>query len=895
MDWLNEIGRRLRHLFRRAEWENDLAEEMRLHLDLRAADKGSEALAKRKFGNAALLREESRSVWGWAFWDALAQDLRYALRTLAANKGFAAAAVVSLTLGIGANTAIFSIVDAVMLRSLPVEDPHRLVELQAGTGPAVGAHVTNPIWEAVRDSQHAFSGTLAYSPDRFDLTTGGESHFASGYWVSGDFFHVLGVPALRGRVFTQQDDLHGGGRSGAVAVISYAFWQANFAGDPNVLGKIVSLNRHAFEIVGVTPPWFRGLEADQVFDIAIPIGCEPLLHTDMSALDHRSWWWLRMVGRLEPGETLQQAQARMNSIAPEINRATLPTNWDAQGQARYLKRAFSLQPGATGFSGTQKKYKNALFMLMSVVGLVLLIACINIANLLLAQATARRREISIRLAIGASRARVIRQLVTESLLLALFGAGGGMLFSTWGARLLVRLLCTKNNQLDIDLSPDLHVLAFTAAIAVATALFFGLAPALRASGLGPNQVLKENARGAVHGGTRVTLGKALVTGQVALSLMLLTAAGLFLSTLRNYLTVDTGFNPHNILLVKTAVPPDRIPMKLRGPVFSGILTELRGLPNVRSAASSMLTPVTGFFWNMDMHPEGYQPKPIEDDVLVYFNRVSPGYFRTMETPLLMGRDFSQVDTITSPKVMIVGEATARHFWGNANPIGKTMGTDDGPVKNVSWQVVGVVKDAKYTKLDEPLLKTAFVPASQDAAPGNEWNFEIRYDGPAEALVPAVRSAIGAANKDASLEFQTLDAQIGDTLVQPRLVALLSTFFGFFALLLAAIGLYGIFSYVAARRRGEIGIRMALGAAQRSVTWLILRDVIFMLAVGTTLGAAISLLTGRFVKSLLFGVQATDPRTLAIAAAILCASAVFAAYLPARRAAKMDPMAALREE
>ena len=898
MEWLSEFGRRMRQLFRRKQWEDDLAEEMRLHLDLRAAEKGSEALAKRKFGNAALISEESRGVWGWAFWDSLAQDLRYALRALAANKGFTAAAILSLTLGIGANTAIFSIVDAVMLRSLPVEDPHRLAKIHVGIANEDrrrGAVVTNPIWEAVRNSEQAFSGVLAYSPNRFDLADGGESHFSNGLWVSGDFFRVLGVRAWRGRVIGTDDDRHGGGSAGPVAVISYGFWQANFAGDPNVLGRTISLDRHKFEIVGVTPPWFRGLIADQPFDVAIPIGCEPLLHTDMSALDHRSWWWLRMMGRLKPGETPEQAQAQMNSLAPEINRATVPTGWAAPDRQRYLKRSFWLESGATGISITGTTYKTALFTLMTVVGLVLLIACVNIANLLLARATSREREISIRLAIGASRSRVIRQMLTESLVLALAGGACGLLFSVWGARLLVRLLSTKTNQVDMNLSPDLHVLGFTLAVAVLTGVLFGLAPALRATGVGPSQALKENARGSVHGETRFTLGKMLVTGQVALSLMLLTAAGLFLGTMRNFLKVDAGFNPHHVLLVEAAVPPDRIPQQLRAPLFRKILADLRALPNVRSAASSNMAPVGHDFWNQDAHPEGYQPKPVEDDVLVYLNRVSPGYFRTMETPLAMGRDFSDRDTLGSPKAMIVSASTARHFWAGQNPIGKTIGLDGPGGKMDNYQVIGVVKDAKYAELDEPLIWTGFVASTQEAEPGPQLRFEIRYDGPAEAVVAAIRPAIAAMNKDAALEIRTLDERISDSLVQPRLVALLSSFFGLLALLLASIGLYGVISYAAARRRGEIGIRMALGAAQGAVMWLVLRDVAFILAVGTALGVASSLVAGRFIKSLLFGLEATNPATLATAAAVLCVSAIFAAYVPARRAAKMDPMTALREE
>jgi predicted permease len=531
---------------------------------------------------------------------------------------------------------------------------------------------------------------------------------------------------------------------------------------------------------------------------------------------------------------------------------------------------------------------------MSVVGLVLLIACVNIANLLLARATSRQREISIRLAIGASRSRVIRQLLTESLLLAFAGAVCGLLFSVWGARLLVHLLSTRAKQIDVSVSPDLQVLAFTAAIAVFTGLLFGLAPALRATGIGPNHALKENARGTVQGGARFTLGKALVTGQVALSLMLLTAAGLFLGTMRNFLRLDPGFNPHNVLLVKTVVPADRIQQQLRTPFFSKILSDLRALPNVRSAASSMMAPVAHGFWNQDARPEGYQRQPDQDDVLVNLNRVSPGYFRTMETSMLMGRDFSDRDTLASPKAMIVGEETARHFWANQNPIGKTIALE-APGSDVTYQVVGVVRNAKYSDLDEPLIKTGFVASMQDPNPSPEKYFEIRFDGPAEAVIAAVRPVIGAINRDAALEIRTLDERISDSLVQPRLVALLSSFFGFLALLLATIGLYGVISYAAARRRGEIGIRMALGAAEGAVTWLILRDVALILTIGTALGVGVSLAAGRFIKSLLFGLEATNPATLTLAAVVLCASAIFAAYLPARRAAKMDPMTALREE
>lgn len=901
MAWLKELWRRVQYLANRKRLDDELAEEMRLHLQLRAEEKAADGIAppdaetqaRVRFGNVSQLRESSREVWGWTFWETLAQDVRYALRRLGAAPGFTATAVLSLMLGIGANTAIFSILNAVMLRSLPVEDPRQLVEINSEGGPIT----TNPIWEQVRDHQQAFSGALAYSSTRFDLTEGGESRYAQGLWVSGDFFHVLGVPAIRGRVLTPSDDRHGGGPSGPVAVISYTFWKTHFAGDPDVVGKAVRLDRHLFTVVGVAPQWFTGLDVDQGFDVAVPIGCEPLLNTDRSALGERSWWWLRMVGRLAPNQTRAQAEARMNSIAPEIARATLPKNWGPDGQKRYLRRSFVLRPAATGFSGTARQYRTALFTLMTVVGLVLIIACANIANLLLARAAARQREISVRLAIGASRLRIIRQLLTESLLLSLAGAASGLLFATWGSRMLIGLLSTTRNEIQLDLSPDLHLLAFTVAVAALTGLLFGLAPAFRATSAGPNQVLKESVRNTVHGSSRFGLGKALVTGQVALSLLLLVGAFAFLGTLYNLVTIDPGFDRHNVLLVQATIPAAEVRKELRADMYDRMLQRLRAIRGVRSASSSMLTPISHFVWNEDTKPEGYQAKPVQDDRLVYFNRISPGYFRTMGTPLLLGRDFSERDTLTSTKVIIVGEAAARHFWGSANPIGKKISTDhEGNTSEEDmFEVIGVVKDAKYEELNEQTLKTAFVPARQDKEPRPGIAFELRSDRPLDLIASAVPAAIAEVNRETSIELRSFESQIQDSLMQPRMVALLSVFFGLLALVLAVTGLYGVISYTATRRRGEIGIRMALGAEYRTVMWLVLRDVAVMLAAGTVLGVAASAAASRLVNSLVYGVRPADPQTLLLAAAVLTAATAIAGYLPARRAARMDPMVALRDE
>jgi predicted permease len=537
------------------------------------------------------------------------------------------------------------------------------------------------------------------------------------------------------------------------------------------------------------------------------------------------------------------------------------------------------------------QYRTALFTLMAVVGLVLLIACANIANLLLARAAARQREISIRMAIGAARRRVMRQLLSESLLLSLLGAVGGLLFAVWGSRLLVRFLSTAGNELQLDTAPDFHVLAFTMGIAVLTGLLFGLAPALRATRVSANNVLKEHARGMVA--SRFGLGRALVTGQVALSLMLLVAAGLFLGTLRNLLTTDLGFNRHNVLLVGADMMQTNVPKEQRPRVYREIVERLRTIPGVSSASSSRMTPIGRGQWDSEIYPEGYSPKG-KDDTLVYFNRVSPGYFATMRQPLLLGRDFSNHDDASAPLVMLITDSAARRFFGLTNPIGKTIRAE-GPGKEGLYQVIGVVKDAKYEAVDEGLTMTVYVACAQDSNPWPQVNFEIRTERRVETFIPAFRAAIGEVNRGISLEFHNFETQVSDSLLQPRMVALLSAFFGGLALLLAMIGLYGVTAYGVARRQAEIGIRMALGARPGSVVWLVLREVAMMLAIGTLLGLGASLAAGRLVASLLYGVKPYDAAPLAIAAVALGIATGIAAYLPAHRAARLDPMAALRDE
>jgi predicted permease len=897
MNKLREWWRQLRFRLMGQSFDADLAEEMRLHLDLRAAEKQTDGIspaeaessARRRFGNATLLREKSRDAWGWTSLDTWLQDLRYAIRTLIASPGFAVTVVLSLALGIGANTAIFSILNAVMLRSLPVEDPHGLVKIQIGES---DDDVTNPIWEQVRDHQQAFSGTLAYSSERFDLAAGGESRFTEGMWVSGDFFRVLGVPAMEGRVFSADDDRRG---AEPLAVISYSFWQRNLGGDAGALGKTVRLNRHLFTIVGVTPPWFTGLDVDHSYDVAIPIACNPMLHTERNVLDSRLTWWLQMIGRIPAGESISQAQDRMRSIAPEIFRATVPLEIPAENQKEYRQRSFSLKPAATGFSETGAQYRTALLTLMAIVGLVLLIACANVANLLLARAAARQRELSVRMSMGAGRWRVIRQLMTESIFLSAIGSTFGFLLALWGSRLLVHMLSTTAHPLEINLSPDPRVLAFTIGVTLLTALLFGFAPAVRATKIELNQVLKESARAAVPGARRFNLSKLLVTGQVALSLVLLVGAGLFLGTLRNLLTLDAGFTRRNILLVSAEAQEAGVPEARRLSTFQEILARLQSIPGVVAAASSSIEPMGRGGWAQLSQPEGFVAKSPRD-TLLFLNRVSSKYFETMRTPLLLGRDFNDRDNLNSAPVVIVSESTARKFFSAANPIGKTIGLEGGAFdKYVAFQVIGVAKDAKYNRLNESPRSLAYFAAGQDPAPWSKLVFEIRSETPVEALIPAVRSAVGGVNKDIALVFRSFETQVNESMLQPRVVASLASTFAGLALVLAMVGLYGVTAYAVTRRSGEIGIRMALGAQRTSVIWLILRDVMLLLGIGMVFGLAGSLAAGRLVTSLLYGVRPNNPAQLTGAVLTLALCTALAAYLPARRAAQLDPMNALRDE
>jgi putative ABC transport system permease protein len=820
--------------------------------------------------------------------DALLQDLRYAIRALRSSPGFAAVAILSLALGIGANTAIFSLIDSVILKTLPVSHPEQLLQVTMEKN----SSFTNPIWEQVRDRQDVFSGIFAYGNARFNLAAGGEARYTQGYFVAGQFFDTLGLHAVLGRTLSVADDKRG---CAGTAVLSYGFWQKEYGGRNDIVGKSISLDNHPFEIIGVVQPGFTGVDVGVEKDVYIPICSEKIIHSG-SMLDQRSSWWLRVIGRPMAGVSARQAEARLKTLAPSVFEATIPPNWKPDQQGKYRQSTFDTQPAASGLSNLRRQYQQALMILMAIVGAVLLIACANVANLLLARSAARQREIAIRMALGSGRARLMRQLLTESLVLSLTGAALGILFAQWGTRLLVRFLSTSGNQVFLDLTIDARVLGFTAGIAILTGLAFGLAPAWRGTRVDPQSAMKANARGVIEG-SKFGLGKALVVLQVALSLMLVVGAGLMLTTFFKLETVDPGFKPEHILLTTVDLRNGHYPKERRAGVFREMLEHLRAMPGVRSASASTMTPISNSFWNEDLQIEGYTSKG-QDDTLVYFNQVSDGYFETMGIQLVAGRDFNSHDTPASPKVAIINQTADNRYFAGRNPIGGRYRAEEGNRMSDVVEIIGVVKDGKYGTLREDILPSAYVADGQgrEEAQRDFITFELRVAGGAPtSIISSVKSAIADVNRDVSLQFKALAVQVDESLARERLLATLSGFFGVLALLLAMIGLYGVMSYNVARRRNEIGIRMALGAEQSRVLRMVLGEVAILIGTGLAIGLGAAIGTTRFVESFLYGMKPNDPWTLSLAAGVLALVAALAGFVPARRASRLDPMAALRDE
>jgi len=819
---------------------------------------------------------------------AVMNDLRDALRALKASPIVSAVAILSLALGVGANTAIFSLVDSLMLRSLPVREPQRLAFLEGGAW-------TNPIWEQIRERQHElFDGAIAWSRQQFDLASGGESRLVEGLWASGGFFDVLGVPAVLGRTFTPADDRRGGGMDGPVAVISHRFWQQRFTGAADVIGRPLTISRVPYTIVGVTPPEFFGPEVGTGFDVIVPIGTEPLVRGSNSGLDIRSMWWLDVMVRLRPGQGLDEANTALRGVQPQIRDATLPQRWPPSDLANYIKEPFTLVAATTGPSFIRARYQRPLLAIMVVVALVLLIACANLANLMLARANGRRHELSVRLALGASRLRLARQFLAESLLLAVLGGAAGLALAYWGGRLIVQQLSTWRGTVFLDLSLDWRVLGFTAAVAILTAVIFGTAPALRATRAQPNDALKEQGR-AFAGEGRAALGTPLVVAQVALSLVLVVAAGLFVRTFMALADRDLGFNRESILVVSIDAEASKADQTARPALFERVTAAVAAVPGVERSAASAITPVSGMMWNgLFEFPE--LPALSRRDRIISQNFVTPGWFAAYETSLMAGRDFGATDRAGSPPVAIVNQAFLRKYMAEGAPLGRTLKPAPRPGEpSAPIQIVGVVEDAAYRSVRDAAPPIVYRPLAQADRFPPFLSVSVRAaSGAPAALTRGMVDAIGQVDRDLAISFRPLSAQVNDALAQERVLAMLSGFFGVLALLLAGIGLYGVTSYAVSRRRTEIGIRMALGADAAGVVRLILKRVALLVAVGIAGGIGVSLWAARFVSTLLYQLEPRDPVTLAGAALVLAAIGALAGWLPARRAARIEPAEVLRQ-
>jgi predicted permease len=834
------------------------------------------------------------------------QDIRYGLRILLKKPGFTFVAVLSLALGIGANTAIFSLLDAVLLKTLPVKEPEQLVLF--GNGKNMGATdgfpdeswdlFSYPFYRKVQQRSDLFSSVGSLLSIPWDVhgfvnvnSTSSDIESMQVQLVSGSYFPVLGINAGLGRVLNESDDQNAGGHP--VAVVSYAWWQKRLGGNPSAVGKTITIDDTAYTIVGVTPKEFFGTTVGSAPDLWVPLAMEkqmPPAH--WSERDNDEFQSLYIVGRLQSGVSAAQASAAVNLLFQQYLQARAGSQPNPQRLKDMQNASVELTPVSRGLSSLREQFSASLKILMGVVALVLLIASANVANLLLAHGAARTKEFALRMAVGAGRLRLVRQLFTESALLVSLGAIAGLAFAWWGTRLLLMLASDGPEALPLQVTPSWRLLAFTISVSALCALVFGIAPALRAARIEPNTSLK-GGKNPTLSPLKNPLGKAFVIAQVALSLLLLVGAGLFVRTLINLQSIPSGFNQENALIL--SVDTSATGYKAEDAKLPALLTEVedkvRAIPNVQAASFAFFTFHQGF-WTSDAYTredgiaEG-QGRALRNNI------VGKDFFAAMGLPVKEGRIFGPQDTKDSQKVALVNEAMVRKFFPTGSPVGKRFGID-GPETTESIEVVGIVKDAKFGSLQEKFAPMAFYPHAQ--RPDALSNLVVRFSGPASSVVPQIRETIKQINRNLPVDdVRTLSDHINRSLTQQTLVARLGSFFGLLALLLACIGLYGVMSYGVARRTNEIGIRMALGARNRGVLWLVLREALLLVAIGLVIGVFASLALTKTAASLLYELKPNDPLTIAAATLLLATVAAVAGYLPARRAARVDPMTALREE
>jgi predicted permease len=892
------IASRVVGLFSKRRREADLNDEVQAHLELLAEEYGrrgmspgeARAAARREFGGVDQVKETYRDQRGWPLIDALAQDVRYAVRTLAKTRGFTTVAIVTLGLGIGANTAIFTLIDTLMLRVLPVRDPHELVRLTRTQGGApAGENFSYPQVRAFAEHNQIFSGLTAFSGDTFTVGPPDGLVTTGGAWVSGGFYQTLGLEPAAGRLLRPDDDRPG---AAPVAVISDSYWARKFGRDTAAIGRPLLIEGVPVTVVGVSPAGFAGTIVGEAADITLALNVIPQLQPERAAFLGPGARWLRVLARPRAGMSIDQVKARAAAIWAQTLTLTMSPNMPSEARQRALASSVDVKAGQTGASGLRSEFRQPLLVLMAVVGLVLLIACANVANLLLARATAREREIAVRLAIGAGRSRLVRQLLTESALLSVTGAGLGLGVASLGSRFLVSLISsapglpTASDTIALDLSPNWHVFSFTGLVAVSTTLLFGLAPALRATIVAPALAMNMNASRV--GAARGRLASVLVTAQVSISLLLLIGAGLFVRTLQNLRTLDRGFRHEGVLLVDV----DGRRAGYRGPraraFYQEVLAIAERVPGVTVASFSQITPLRGGGISMGIAVNG---EPIRGEEL-HFNLVAPRYFETLRTPVVLGREFTSRDDEAAPAVAIVNEAFVRRYMPSGSPLGQRVSVI-GPRDAGDSLVVGVVSDAVYEMLRQAPPPTVYMPYLHHGS--DPVTFEIHAAGSLAQVASAIRSEVQPKLPGTPLKVRTFTSQLEGSLVQERLMATLAGIFGSLALLLAGIGLYGLLAHTVARRTSEIGIRVALGAQRSQVLWLVMSDALRMCLWGAAIGLPAAWAGSRLVSSMLFGLKGTDPSTVVGAIVILMLAGALAAFLPGRRASSIDPMVALRHE
>ncbi|MBM3783672.1 MAG: ABC transporter permease [Acidobacteria bacterium] len=824
-------------------------------------------------------------------------DLRFAIRTLLRSPLFTTVSVLSLALGIGANTAIFTLIDQILLRKLPVWNPDSLVMLyQRGVhnGSNMGVRMHSyPIYRDYQQKAEPLAEVLCRLLLSTSVSVDNQTERVDAEAVSGNYFTMLGVRPELGRVFTsEQDDRVYNGHP--VVVLSYDYWISRFNGDPAVIGKKMLVNNYPMSVVGVSARGFAGIDPVRAPQIRVPILMKPALTPEWKwiQMENRRQRWVQVFGRLKPGYTVESAGAPMQVLFQQIREyeAAQPEakEWPAYAKQQFLRGTLHVGAAATGYSSLRNDFSTALIVLMCMVGFVLLIACANVANLLIARAFARQKEIAIRLSMGATRWQLVRQLLTESLLLAVIGAAAGIAFAMAMTRSLLAMVPAEGNPLQIRPEPDMRILSFTMALTILTAFVFGLVPALRASSSDLWATLKQT----ISGGGSLFLRKGLVAAQVALSFLLLFGAGLFVRSLQNLQSADTGFRDiDNLVTFQLAPALNGYDEARVGTLYRDLLDRLRGIPGIKSAATAAVPLLHGAEWDNSIRVEGHQAKDGED-MQAFMNALSPGYFSTMGTPLIDGRDFDQRDFQPNVKVVIANRSFAEHYFPGRSAVGRRIGFGGAPGTKLDHEIVGVAGDALYEGPREGVRRQLYVPRAGNGSA----TFYVRAAMPSASAFAAVRAAVR--EKDAALpifEIKTLSDQLDQTLLTERLVALLSAGFGLLATLLAAVGLYGVMAFAVARRTKELGIRMALGARTGSVIWMVMREVLVLLGLGLAVGVPAAIGLGRYIASQLYGVKPDDPAVAILTSIGLAMVAVAAGLVPARRASRIDPMLALRFE